>query len=52
MEITGKKGPEGVVKAVCTSEKKVLKNILYRKDIFLKILVLKEMPMLVNGTVR
>ena len=32
--------------------KKVLKNILYRKDIFLKILVLKEMPMLVNGTVR
>ena len=22
MEITGKKGPEGVVKAVCTSEKK------------------------------
>ena len=28
MEITGKRGPEGVVKAVCTSEKKVLKNIL------------------------
>ena len=22
MEITGKKGPEGMVKAVCTSEKK------------------------------
>lgn len=26
MEITGKRGPEGVVKAVCTSEKKVLKT--------------------------
>ena len=29
MEITGKKGPEGVVKAVCTSEKKgVFWNII------------------------
>lgn len=34
MEITGKRGPEGVVKAVCTSEKRVLKNTLFQKDIF------------------
>lgn len=27
MEITGKRGPEGVVKAVCTSEKKGVEKI-------------------------
>ena len=36
MEITGKKGPEGVVKAVCTSEKKGVEKHSVPEGHFLK----------------
>ena len=42
MEITGKRGPEGVVKAVCTSEKKGVENIHVPEGHFLERILVIE----------
>lgn len=52
MEITGKRGPEGVVKAVCTSEKKGVEKHSVPEGHFLKDFGIEEMHTLVNGIVR